>query len=282
MDSTHMNCLVRYALVGALALAALAHSGFSLAQQRGRSNFDHLRTSFPLTGVHAITPCESCHIGGKMAGTPSQCAYCHRAGSRIAETVMPTRHVPTNEPCELCHRSAATWTGARFSHVSVTPGTCFSCHNGVLVSGKPANHMVTTMSCDACHRTLAWLPAAGFDHTGVVPGTCDKAGCHSPGGSGLQLPPNHIPYQTQLLAGSSMSCDRCHLNTTSFAAERMDHNGSQGNGSGWCKGCHLSGTNYLGSMTHMTLHHGGGTDCSQSGCHRPIGTLGTPYSRWTN
>jgi hypothetical protein len=280
MNSTHAGHLLRSILIGAAAIAALAHSGLSAAQQRGRGNFDHLLTTFPLTGVHAITPCEDCHIGGQMAGTPKQCEYCHRQGSRIAATVKPARHVQTNEPCDNCHRSAATWSGARYSHVTVTPGTCFSCHNGSMVSGKPANHVVTTMSCDNCHRTVAWIPA-GFNHAGVAPGTCGT--CHVQGGSGLAAPANHIPYQSQLLAGSSMGCDACHKSTTTFTVETMNHNNSMGNGAGWCIGCHLSGTNYLGNMRKNSLTHQqktGVTDCSQSGCHRPLGNQGSTYRSW--
>jgi hypothetical protein len=63
----------------------------------------------------------------------------------------------------------------------------------------------------------------------------------------------------------------------------MNHNGSQGNGAGWCKGCHTSGQSYLGDMLKMSLTHrnvAGVTDCSQSGCHRPLGRFGTPYRAW--
>lgn len=321
MNGTHRVHRAFAALVAVLAMAAAG----PLAAQ-GRSSFDHLRTMFPLTGVHAITPCETCHIGGQMAGTPTRCDYCHRPGSRIATTFKPQNHVQTNEPCDNCHRSTATWAGARYSHVTVTPGACTSCHTGATATGKPANHIVTTSSCDTCHRTVAWVPAgfnhvgvapgtcatchgvtatgkpanhvattlacdachstrawlpAGFNHAGVVPGTCGN--CHYPGGSGLAAPSNHIPYQSQLLGGASMGCDACHTSTTSFTAETMNHNGSQGNGSGWCKGCHQSGTNYLGNMQKKSLTHQqstGVTDCSQSGCHRPLGNQGSTYRSW--
>ena len=70
MYSAHRDCFARSIVVGAMAMAALAQMGASVAQQSGRSTFDHLRTTFPLTGVHAVTPCENCHVGGQMAGTP--------------------------------------------------------------------------------------------------------------------------------------------------------------------------------------------------------------------
>ena len=64
----------------------------------------------------------------------------------------------------------------------------------------------------------------------------------------------------------------------------MNHNASQGNGSGWCKGCHQSGTAFLGSMEKKSLTHERKTppaiDCSESGCHRPLGNRGTTYRNW--
>lgn len=323
MDTEHGIRLARLIACSAMAIA-LAHAGASLAQS-SRGTFDHLRTTFPLTGVHAVTPCENCHVGGQMAGTPRQCEFCHRPGSRIATTFKPANHVQTNEACNTCHRSAATWQGARYSHTAVAPGTCLSCHTGFVAPGKPANHMATAASCDSCHRTAAWVPAgfnhagvapgtcmtchngttatgkpsghvvttqscdachkttawlpAGFDHTGVAPGSCET--CHTPGGPGLAVPSNHIPYKTALLAGASMGCDACHTSTTTFTTERMNHNNSQGNGSGQCSTCHLRGSPYAGNMTKNTLNHNGtGPDCSFSGCHRPLGNTGSTYTRW--
>jgi len=364
---------VRFIFVAAAAALALLQVTPASAQLPGTRTFDHLRTGFPLTGAHAVTPCETCHIGGRMAGTPTQCYYCHRPESGIAATVMPAQHIRTSDPCENCHRSAISWAGARFSHIGVAPGTCQTCHNGGSAHGKPSGHILTTASCDQCHRgTVAWVPA-GYNHAGVVPGTCTNchgttatgkpsghisttascdqchrtmawipasfnhsgvaagtcltchgvsasgkpsghvttsdscdschqtsawlpasynhvgvvAGscndCHRPGGSGLAEPNNHVPYQLNLLNGASMKCDACHSSTTSFSVERMDHNGSLGNGSGWCKGCHQSGTSYLGRMEKKALTHESKvnvTDCSQSGCHRPLGNRGNPYSSW--
>ena len=80
-----------------------------------------------------------------------------------------------------------------------------------------------------------------------------------------------------------MDCNACHRSTTSWGTSTMSHNGSLGNGAGWCKACHQSGTSYLGGMEKKSLTHErstGVTDCSQSGCHRPLGVRGTPYSSW--
>jgi hypothetical protein len=271
MNSGHGIRLTQLIALGAVLL----HAGASLAQS-SRSTFDHLRTTFPLTGVHAVTPCENCHVGGQMAGTPRQCEYCHRPGSRIATTFKPANHVQTNEACNTCHRSAATWQGARFNHAAVAPGTCMTCHTGFVAPGKPANHIATTSSCDSCHRTAAWIPA-GFNHTGVVQGTCGN--CHT-GGPGLGMAANHIPWQANLIGIASAACDACHTSTTSFLSFRMNHGSTQGNGAGWCTRCHSVTGLDAGSMTIRAVTHQQRspvpTDCTQSGCHR------VSYSNWSN
>ena len=79
-----------------------------------------------------------------------------------------------------------------------------------------------------------------------------------------------------------MDCNACHTSTTTWT-QKMNHNASQGNGAGWCKACHQSGTSYMGSMEKKSLTHQkstGVTDCSQSGCHRPLGTKGSAYTKW--
>jgi hypothetical protein len=86
----------------------------------------------------------------------------------------------------------------------------------------------------------------------------------------------------QLLNGAAMECNACHTSTTSWTSMTMNHNNSLGNGAGWCKACHASGTNYLGSMDKKALTHRSATatDCSQSGCHRPLGNKGTAFRNW--
>jgi hypothetical protein len=373
-------------MVMALAVNALFPGAVPAAQPKPNVNFNHLKTGFPLTGAHTTVPCETCHVQGAFKGTPKQCATCHTPGSRVqTSTVKPGKHIPTNQPCEQCHSSTATWSVARFSHMGVIVHQCAQCHNNSIAKGKPANHPLTNEPCDTCHRTTTWMsvgfshvgvlpntcatchgisasgkpanhiptsvscdachttggtfttsrfthsvtqgilpnqcstchngsythanalgktpshPAttascdmchknytsftgATFSHTGIAPGTCST--CHFQGGSGLGKPTNHIPYESQLLAGASMNCDACHTSTTSFTVQRMNHNNSLGNGAGWCKGCHQTGTNYPGGMEKKSLTHyeryAGQTDCSSSGCHRPLGNQGSAYSRWTN
>ena len=114
--------------------------------------------------------------------------------------------------------------------------------------------------------------------------SCHNGAYLSEGPTGaLAKPANHIP-ETQLLNGTAMDCNACHTGTTSWGTVRMNHNASQGNGSGWCKSCHASGTNFLGGMEKKSLTHERSspapTDCSQSGCHRPLGNKGAAYTKW--
>jgi hypothetical protein len=103
-------------------------------------------------------------------------------------------------------------------------------------------------------------------------------------------PTLHIP-EANLTGGAAMDCKFCHTTTTYTSAanwtapmvtSNVMHNGTQGNGAGWCKACHVTGTNYLGGMERKSLSHdkAGKTDCSTSGCHIPLGTKGTAYTKW--
>ncbi|MFZ2542188.1 MAG: cytochrome c3 family protein, partial [Gallionella sp.] len=75
----------------------------------------------------------------------------------MGATAKPGGHISTVVPCSSCHLNTA-WLPASFSHPSVVPGTCATCHNGTKAKGKPSGHVATTAACDTCHRTTAWLP----------------------------------------------------------------------------------------------------------------------------
>jgi hypothetical protein len=99
------------------------------------------------------------------------------------------------------------WLPATFSHSTVTPGTCATCHNGSSATGKPSGHFVTTRSCDACHGTTAWRPALSYNHVSAL------------------FPGRH---------NSSVTCTDCHVGnsetvTWPYAAYQPD-----------CAGCHAA------------------------------------------
>jgi hypothetical protein len=258
--------------------------------------------------VTAAANCDGCHRGstttwanGKVHtyyAITTGCVSCHTltpGGTYLNAVGKPASatHTGVTGNCESCHRSTTSWASATFAHSpanAVGTGTCDTCHNGSTAKGKPATHIPITSAtakCDSCHRSQAsFATSTTMNHTVVATQSCK--GCHngayvSQGTTGaLAKPTNHIP-EVQLLNGAAMDCNACHTGTASWGSVTMNHNNSQGNGAGWCKGCHQSGTSYLGSMEKKALTHErstGVTDCSQSGCHRPLGTRGTPYRSW--
>jgi hypothetical protein len=262
-----------------------------------------------LTGV-AITNCDSCHKSGYVNWAPSkfhtnisintQCSSCHLTGAYgLTGKPATATHSTVTSNCESCHRSTSSWQSVQFTHAAantVGTGTCDTCHNGsTSAKAKSANHIpipAGSAKCDSCHRSqVSFATAVTMNHTVVATATCKS--CHngsflSAGAQGaLAKPANHVP-EAQLLNGSAMDCRACHSSTTSWATERMDHNNSMGGGAGWCTGCHLTGKNYLGRMDKKSLLHeykpkagvAAPTDCSASGCHRPLGNKGATYSKW--
>jgi len=96
------------------------------------------------------------------------------------------------------------------------------------------NHAaVMSIPCESCHN-------------GTMYASQGKVGA-------LGVPTNHIPYKTKLANGASMTCNICHTTTVyltltnwnTLSSSTILHNGSLGNGNGWCIGCHLTGMNYL-------------------------------------
>lgn len=161
-------------------------------------DFDHSTTRFPLVGAHMNVRCETCHARGIFRGTPLACANCHIQGSGIATTFKPYNHIPTTATCDTCHNTN-TWSGVRFNHSMVTPGTCVNCHNGSMASGKIGNHIPTTLSCDHCHMLQTWS-GGRFDHAGVTSG-CFM--CHN-GVMAQGAPAVGHP------GGTNPSCELCH------------------------------------------------------------------------
>jgi hypothetical protein len=258
--------------------------------------------------VTAAANCDSCHRGstttwanGKVHtyhSITTGCVSCHTltpGGTYLNAVGKPATatHTGVTGNCESCHRSTTNWASATFAHSpanAVGTGTCDTCHNGSTAKGKPATHIPITSAsakCDSCHKSQAsFATSTTMNHTVVATQSCK--GCHngayvSQGNTGaLAKPTNHIP-EIQLLNGAAMDCNACHTGTTSWGSVTMNHNNSQGNGAGWCKACHQSGTSYLGGMEKKSLTHErstGVTDCSQSGCHRPLGNKGTAYRNW--
>jgi hypothetical protein len=139
---------------------------------------DHAGTRFPLMGIHAITPCESCHLRapvGDYKNTPAECHLCHQP-----EVARAVPNHPINgwqRGCERCH-SPMSWRAEGFNHgffpltgghanlsclqchpngrVAGTSPECFACHRNDYLNAP--NHVSQNRStnCLLCHNTTAW------------------------------------------------------------------------------------------------------------------------------
>lgn len=108
--------------------------------------FDHGLGDFPLLGMHATLPCESCHADREYSRTGSDCHACHAQDDPHAGGL--------GKDCASCHNPAG-WNFWRFDHDSATNFPLTGAHR--------------ELECKACH-----VEAAG-DH--ALPGDCYS--CHA-------------------------------------------------------------------------------------------------------
>ena len=218
-------------LAALLALFAMD----AAAAPSGNTSFNHIQTGFALSGAHRDVRCESCHVRGVFKGTPTHCAGCHTRGGPRSATILPADHIPTKQACNACHNTT-TFSGARFNHLGIAPGSCATCHNGSTSKGKPSGHIATTAACDSCHKTTAWLPAS-FSHSSVAPGTCST--CHN-GSTATGKPSSHFV--------TSRACDACHTTTAWTPPKAYTHVSPfyKAHNSGvTCASCHTSNSEVI-------------------------------------
>ena len=224
------------------------------------ATFDHNTfTKFPLTGMHKTVPCLSCHVGGKFAGTPADCASCHMPDyNKTTNPNHKTAGFPTD--CSICH-STAGWIPANFDHSRTgfpltgahTKLQCSSCHkNGVFTGLSPTcsschmadfkattnpNHVAAGFptDCTVCHNTTAWIPAS-FDHSKT----------------GWPLTGAHV----------NVPCTSCHINNV-FAGTPTD-----------CYSCHKALYQATNDPNHVAAHFP--TTCQT--CHNTSSWAGAVFN----
>ena len=208
---------------------------------------EHARTRFPLYGVHAITPCESCHLQaptGQFRGAPTQCEMCHQKDLARATTPDHTASGWTTR-CERCHTPVG-WTGAAIRHdffpltgghaglqcaqchtggtIGTIPSDCYSCHRADYE--RAANHTALTLShtCTECHTTTAWTPST-FRHAFPLQGVHNLAcaTCHTTGNT------------------ASFSCIDCHDHSQSQTDDQHEDVQGYSYDSASCYRCHPNG-----------------------------------------
>lgn len=268
----------------------------------------------PVLHVVTTAACDTCHtqqntgnftsfLGATFTHSvpPGVCSTCHNGTTALGKSAT---HIATTAACDTCHTQQNTANYTTFlgatTHTPSMAGQCATCHNGAAAKGVSAGHIpVSGLSCDSggCHKiyggAVTSFAGAIMSHAVVISTRCDV--CHSgsytaQGNLGAQAKITfHIP--TTITTG--LDCTTCHISpiytsATGWAVEKMNHNGAQGGGVGgngaFCKTCHASGISYVGTMDKKSLTHDqktpAPTDCSMSGCHKPLGGKGTAYSKW--
>ena len=108
--------------------------------------FDHDVSSFPLLGMHVLVGCGQCHASRAFAGTPSDCAACHRASD--------VHQGSLGQDCATCH-SPNGWQVWEFDHDKQTRFALTGRH-GALSCGDchrdSARSMKLPRDCASCHR----------------------------------------------------------------------------------------------------------------------------------
>lgn len=130
----------------------------------GKVFFDHDLTKFPLIGLHAVAPCEECHLSAAYKDTSSACADCHENDDEHRRRLGPY--------CGRCHNPNG-WALWSFDHDRQTDYplegahqglACISCHT-VPVKGE----IELSTTCGNCHRR-------DDPHRGSFGAKCDR--CH--------------------------------------------------------------------------------------------------------
>ena len=300
---TQASCANCHKTFSWLPATKMDHSTFTLATNCTSCHNGTNATGKSANHIATTANCGTCHKSF-TGWTPAKfhsnvsvitgCASCH-ATSVYGLTAKPNNTTHNGVTvCETCHKSTNSWLSVQFGHSAanaVGTGTCDTCHNGsTSAMAKNAGHipvLAGLAKCDSCHKSqVSFNAAVTMNHSVVSTATCKS--CHSGNyvsqgnnGGALAKPANHIP-ETQLLNGAAMDCSACHTSTTAWTTLKMNHNASLGNGAGWCKSCHATGTTYLGHMERKSLTHDktGQTDCSTSSCHKPLGKKGNAYTKW--
>ena len=109
--------------------------------------FDHGLTRFPLIGLHAVVPCEECHLSAVYTDTGRECIDCHRKDDTHRERL--------GERCAMCHNPNG-WSLWVFDHRARTGFPLDGGHAGIVCEAchsQPVHKAFTiSSSCDSCHR----------------------------------------------------------------------------------------------------------------------------------
>jgi len=152
----------------------------------------HRRTGFPLTGRHALLPCEECHQAKRDARytrNARDCASCHEPDYQRASLLMlDHRRSGVSTDCRGCHQPTAFRPATYIPHEACFPLVrgahrgigCAQCHaqsGGLVADGRCDTG---TADCRSCHTHQC--DAMGPVHEGVAGYDCQSPkciGCHT-------------------------------------------------------------------------------------------------------
>jgi hypothetical protein len=208
-------------------------------------SFDHSKTKFPLTGLHAREECAACHVDQAWKNLPMTCVSCH-AKDDVHEGKL-------GKDCASCH-SAQGWKVSTFDHAKT----------GFALVGEHAQ-----AECQACHKVSVSAP---------LPTTCN--GCHArddvhKGGNGTACASCHtVANWTDIrfdhsktkfpLLGKHVStkCEACHTKPTSTWKPPTG-----------CLGCHQKDDRHKGLL---------GPDCQDCHVERSWATIRFDHAKDAN
>lgn len=145
---------------------------------RKSPEFEHNKTGFPLRGMHADVPCESCHINRVFSKIGHNCQDCH-----IDTHVGDVHRDKNDQECAICHRETGwqvsshmiNWHTDRFPLIGAhAVADCYSCHRAGAV-GRFNRQGLSTI-CNSCHMA-AYNQAKRPDHRALGFST-DCVQCH--------------------------------------------------------------------------------------------------------
>jgi hypothetical protein len=154
----------------------------------------HRRTNFPLTGRHALIPCEECHLPTRdktFSRAALACVACHEADyNATAAKSVDHAALGFSKDCRQCH-NPGRFKPARFAdHDRCFPISAGS-HSG--------------FTCTDCHSSVAGLSFSG-SCTSIGNATC--TGCHTGAHAQARTDPRHASvagYQYK-----DQKCLECH------------------------------------------------------------------------
>ncbi len=144
---------------------------------QGAEGFDHAKTAFPLTAVHAGLACQRCHASQPREGQPALVRY-HGLSTACADCHRDPHQGRLGGRCESCHRGRdwQTVSTAGFDH-GQTRYPLAGKHQTVACTGcHPAGQSLRVAGferCETCHRQD---PHGGQFAASAGGGAC--AGCH--------------------------------------------------------------------------------------------------------